>query len=41
VFAMQLHEEEEFIIPSAANGQQVELTFRLKLSFSLDQSQQM
>ncbi len=41
VFAMQLHEEEEFVIPSAANNQQVELTFRLKLSFNLDQSRQM
>jgi hypothetical protein len=36
VFAMQMHEENEFTIPSAANGQQCELNLKHRLSFNLD-----
>lgn len=37
VFAMQSHEEPEFSLAAAANGQQFTLNFRLARQFSLDQ----
>ena len=38
---MQMAEENEFVIPSAANGQQVGLTIRHRASINLDQSRAM
>ena len=38
---MQMAEENEFVIPSAANGQQVELTIKHIRSINLDQSSTM
>ena len=38
---MQMNEENEFTIFSAAKGQQCELTLRHRASFNLDQQQQM
>jgi hypothetical protein len=37
VFALQEHEEEEFSLPVAANGQQLIISFRKTYFFSLDQ----